>query len=118
MAFVPGDKNKRGPVYAGLPTLEQDRSCSPLAGVVDLNNTACDHIFIGDPGLTAYSKRVIKTFCQDQCITLRIDRPIKELIEHEWHNRPDVARDVVRLREGRVRKLFDIKPNSNTSLVE
>lgn len=113
MAFVPGDENKRGPIYAGLPTLEQDRTCSPLAGVIDLKSAACDHIFIGDPGLTPYSRKAINNFYQNHCITLRIDQPIAGLVEHEWHNRPDVARDVVRLKEGRIRKLFNVEPNKN-----
>lgn len=32
MAFVPGDGELRGPIFAGLPTLEKHRGFSPLCG--------------------------------------------------------------------------------------
>ena len=30
MAFIPGDAEKRGPLYEGLPTLEKHRICARL----------------------------------------------------------------------------------------
>ena len=52
MAFVAGDDVLRGPIHAGLPTLEKHRDENPLAATLELKQLGCDHIFIGDPSLT------------------------------------------------------------------
>ncbi len=53
MAFVPGDDKTRGPIHAGLPTVEAHRSLHPLAGTLDLiTNGHIDDVYIGDPAIS------------------------------------------------------------------
>ena len=113
MAFVAGDAVLRGPIHAGLPTLEKQRGENPLAAMLELKRLACDHVFIGDASLSAQMIDSFKNYIKQQIITLRIDKNLPELFNSEWHNRPDVARDVVRLTEGRSRQLFDVAPQGN-----
>lgn len=113
MAFVAGDDVLRGPIHAGLPTLEKHRTENPLAAMLELKRLACDHVFIGDASLSPQMIDSFKNYTKKQIITLRIDENLPELFNSEWHNRPDVARDVVRLTEGRSRQLFDVAPQGN-----
>ena len=113
MAFVAGDAVLRGPIHAGLPTLEKQRGENPLAAMLELRRLACDHVFIGDASLSPQMIDSFKNYIKQQIITLRIDKNLPELFNSEWHNRPDVARDVVRLTEGRSRQLFDVAPQGN-----
>ena len=114
MAFVAGDAVLRGPIHAGLPTLEKQRGENPLAAMLELKRLACDHVFIGDASLSPEMIDSFKNYIKQQIITLRIDKNLPELFNSEWHNRPDVARDVVRLTEGRSRQLFDVAPQGNS----
>ncbi len=50
--FVPGDTELRGPLYQGLPTLEEHRGVHPLAGALDLLASNTDIVYIGDAGLS------------------------------------------------------------------
>ena len=52
-------------------------------------------------------------FEKENAITLHLDTEIPELFENEWHNRPDVARDVVRLRERREKRILPTEPQDN-----
>ena len=113
MAFVAGDAVLRGPIHAGLPTLEKQRGENPLAAMLELKRLACDHVFIGDASLSVQMIDSFKNYIKQQIITLRIDKNLPELFNSEWHNRPDVARDVVRLTEGRSRQLFNVAPQEN-----
>lgn len=112
-AFISGDGKLRGPVFAGLPTLEKQRGENPLAAILELKKYGCDYIFVGDPQLTSSSIEAITNYQKEQAITLHIDTDIPELFENEWHNRPDVARDVVRLVESREKRLLPIVPQDN-----
>ena len=48
--FIPGDALLRGPLYAGLPTLEAHRTAAPSAAFADLAlNYGLDGIFAGKP---------------------------------------------------------------------
>ena len=114
-AFVSGDGKKRGPLFCGLPTLEEQRYLNPLASCLDLKKQGIDHAYIGDPRLSAETIEKFETYLQDQTILLHLDRPVPELCEHLWHNRVDLARDVIRLAEGRQRQLFDTAPAAHFS---
>lgn len=49
MAFVPGDQQRRGPVYSGLPTLEKHRGHHIVSAAIELlKDTVTDKVFIGD----------------------------------------------------------------------
>lgn len=110
MAFVPGDARLRGPLNESLPTLEEQRHENPLAAVLELKKLHCDHVFIGDAGLKETTLKSFTNYIKKNIISLHIDRDLPELLDNSWHNRPDVARDVIRLREARERQLFDTQP--------
>ncbi|MGM2834847.1 MupG family TIM beta-alpha barrel fold protein, partial [Bacillus cereus group sp. Bce025] len=49
MAFIPGDGEKRGPLYEGLPTLEKHRNMRPLEAYLELvKDCGVDKVLIGD----------------------------------------------------------------------
>lgn len=112
-AFVAGNGKLRGPLFAGLPTLEKQRYENPLAAILELQQYDCDHIFIGDPQLTRDAIETITDYEKEDAITLHLDTEIPELFENEWHNRPDVARDVVRLQESRKKHVLSTEPQDN-----
>lgn len=107
-AFIPGDNELRGPIFAGLPTLEKTRGENPLAAMLELKDLGCDHIFVGDVSLKKETIASFINYLKEGAITLHIDHNLPELMENEWHNRPDVAEKVIRLKEARERQLFKI----------
>lgn len=113
VAFVAGDSCRRGPIHAGLPTLEKHRNENPLAATLELQKLGCDHVFIGDAALKATTIASFTNYTKKNALTLHLDREVPELLTNEWHNRPDAARDVVRLVEGRKRQLFDVNAQAS-----
>ncbi|HCB26919.1 MAG TPA: DUF871 domain-containing protein [Enterococcus sp.] len=106
--FVPGDKDLRGPVYQGLPTLEKHRNIHPLAAAIELAACQTDLVYIGDGGLSEEVREQFLIYQQEQSILLHID-----VIDHEFceyvlgnhTNRQDDARDVLRSADARFRKI-------------
>lgn len=111
-AFVPGDGELRGPIFSGLPTLEKHRYQNPLADILDLQQLGCDHVFIGDISLKSETIKSITNYLKTGAITLHLEEEVVGLTENAWHNRPDVARDVIRLKESRSRQLFKTGPEA------
>lgn len=121
MAFIPGDGEKRGPLFEGLPTLEKHRIQSTFACFLDLeNNLWVDKIFIGDPSINEDSYQKFLAY-QNDAILLRAnyllkDESLKERLTVTQTNRQDAARDVIRSEESRLEKLVGIsspiKPNN------
>jgi hypothetical protein len=105
-AFIPGNKEKRGPLYEGLPTLEAHRYADPLRAYVELvQDCSVDKVFVGDIAVTDDALMRIKEF-QDGIIPLRY-RPLAvydwlSLVETVHTNRRDAARDVIRSAESRL----------------
>lgn len=112
-AFISGNGKLRGPIFAGLPTLEKQRYENPLAAILELKDYNCDHVFVGDPQLTRDAIESITNYQKQGAITLHLDTDIPELFGNEWHNRPDVARDVVRLKESRKKMFLPTEPQDN-----
>ncbi|MCX2455270.1 MupG family TIM beta-alpha barrel fold protein [Lacticaseibacillus nasuensis] len=110
MAFVPGDGELRGPLQQQLPTLESHRGWSPLAALVDLAQLHTDRIYIGDNTITPAAQAAIAAYCATGTITLHVTAAPAALTGELWHNRPDVAAQVVRLVEGRQRQLLSTAP--------
>lgn len=106
MAFVPGDGVKRGPIYEGLPTIEDHRGRSTFSAFLDfVHDPWVDKIFIGDPTINASSTLKFKAY-QNDVILLRakwhgFDVQIKEFLTNTQTNRFDSARDVIRSTESR-----------------
>lgn len=110
IGFVSGDGHKRSPLHEGLPTVEKYRYMNPLAASFALKKLDCDYVFIGDDGLKESTIKSFARYIRDDVITLHINCEISKLSEKIWHNRPDVAADVIRLDESRRLQLFDTTP--------
>lgn len=116
-AFVPGDGQLRGPLEQGLPTLEAHRYQHPLACALDLLNCQTDKVFIGDPSLASNTLMQFTNFFKNQLLILHVHKTTawpKYLTTQPFHNRQDVARDVVRLAEGRSLCQTVIQPNQTS----
>lgn len=105
LAFIPGDTLLRGPIHAGLPTLEAHRHCLPSAAFVDLwLHYGMEDIFLADPGLSDKEQRRIARFCRDGVISLPAE--LREGWEHLYDKvftcRVDSPRWLVRFQESRV----------------
>ena len=104
LAFIPGDRERRGPVYEGLPTLEAHRTVLPSAAFVDLAvRFGMDGIFLADPGISATELRRIERYCREQVICL----PAELAPAYEWLYdqvltcRVDSPRRMIRVLEAR-----------------
>jgi uncharacterized protein len=106
-AFIPGDRNKRGPLYQGLPTLEQHRKYGTFAAFTELKAYGVDKILIGDPdvseeALAQLSSRTLTLRAQ----ALGVWSDAHQLLSRGTHNRPDNAHDVIRSEESRMSGMF------------
>lgn len=109
--FVPGDEQLRGPLYQGLPTLEEHRGMHPLAAALDLLMDT-DKVYIGDGGLSPDVRKQFSFYINERKLKLRIER-FDEQVEYvlgEHINRQDEARDVVRSAEARFKKIPNVVP--------
>ncbi|WP_017437270.1 DUF871 domain-containing protein [Saccharococcus caldoxylosilyticus] len=110
-AFIPGNKEKRGPLHQGLPTLEAHRHMDPLCAYAELvRDCNVDKVFIGDISVTDDALMRIKEF-QDGVIPLRYlplveQRELLSMVETVHTNRRDAARDVIRSLESRLSFLW------------
>lgn len=103
MAFVPGDSDKRGPLFQGLPTLEKHRSSMPFAAALELiSELYTQKVLIGDPCLSKGTFQQFKRFKENNCIPLRAKRFTETVLYEDIQtNRPDPARDCIRSVESR-----------------
>lgn len=115
MAFVPGDGKLRGPLYKGLPTLENHRHMSPFCAYLDLVENGCvDKVLIGDLTLKADSLEQFVSY-QKEVYLLRAEQSINdstllEIVEVVQTNRLDAARDCIRSMESREYGLIGTRP--------
>ncbi|MDN7242957.1 MupG family TIM beta-alpha barrel fold protein [Planococcus sp. N028] len=123
MAFVPGDGKRRGPLFQGLPTLEDHRNSSPFAAYLDLLNLySVDKILVGDPAISQESMDQFELFDQG-VIQLRaeafaVDSLLLERLAAVQTNRWDAARDCVRSMESREYGLIGTQPVTSQNTIE
>ena len=115
--FIPGDELVRGPLFKGLPTLEDHRAAAPSAAFVDLAvNYGLDGIFAGDPGVSEREQAYIRRFCETGEISLPVAlRPGYEtLYDRTFTCRPDSPKTLVRYQESRLYSCFgsEVKPEN------
>lgn len=104
LAFVPGDGEKRGPVHAGLPTLEAHRDTLPSAAGADLlYRFGLDGVFVGDPGLSEREWARLRLLCREGVLSLPIELApdYAGLRGKTFTNREDSPAWLVRLKESR-----------------
>lgn len=140
--FAASQTGRRGPLFAGLPTMESLRGIAPCDAAPILTAIGCDSLIIGDsnPAVTElraladpetlakadarYSRKALppkKEWQPDEPLPLHIhvlsDAPfVKDLLSRPYTNRPDPAADVIRAKESRdAAKEFNIPPERNES---
>lgn len=115
MAFIPGDDEKRGPLYEGLPTLEKHRNMRPLEAYLELvQHCGVDKVLIGDISGSVESVQEIASASRG-IISLRYksficDKEALKVVERVHTNRLDPARDVIRSVESREGNKVILKP--------
>lgn len=115
-AFVPGNEQRRGPLYEGLPTLEKHRNENPFFAALDLaENFQVDGIYIGDPQLSSRTINQFKAYENEQVLAIEVadsGSAYYPLILGNHINRQDEARDVIRSAQARFKKVETIKPET------
>jgi len=110
VAFVPGDGQQRGPIFAGLPTLEKHRGQNPFACALTLAaEETVDAVYIGDPAISKRTMNQFAQYQQQQTIVLEVaasDSRYLERILGNHTNRLDAARDVIRSEFSRTSEMF------------
>lgn len=104
MAFIPGDTLLRGPVFEGLPTLEDHRKGLPSAAFVDLaSRYGMDEIFLGDPGISDGERGRINRFCEEGVISIPavLQEDYEHLYDRVFTCRADSPQRLIRFRESR-----------------
>lgn len=121
MAFIPGDGEKRGPLYEGLPTLEKHRSMRPLQAYLELvQDCAVDKVLIGDISGSLESVQEISS-ASGGIIPVRYESFINasevlKVVEQVHTNRLDPeARDVIRSVESREENKVALQPMNTIS---
>ncbi|MED0872802.1 DUF871 domain-containing protein [Bacillus mobilis] len=115
MVFIPGDGEKRGPLYEGLPTLEKHRYMRPLEAYLELvQECGVDKVLIGDISGSLESVQEIAS-ASSGIIPLRYksficDKEALKMIESVHTNRLDPARDVIRSVESREEQKVILQP--------
>ena len=105
LAFIPGDAQKRGPLYEGLPTLEVHRNVLPSAAFVDLvQRFGMDEIFLGDPGISDTEAARIHCYCKEGIISVpaALDKKYEYLYDRVFTCRGDSPKWLVRFQESRI----------------
>lgn len=114
MAFIPGDGKLRGPLFKGLPTLEDHRDVSPFVAYMDLQEKGLvDKILVGDIELSDAALEQFSSM-QEGVFLLRaqafVDDLLTDVLTMEHTNRYDEARDCIRSMESREYGLMGHRP--------
>lgn len=109
MAFVPGNLELRGPLFEGLPTVEEhrNRKNEVLFNMLELNyEGACDVVLIGDVDVEEKDWRAVKCL-SDNYVELEADiLSAYEFVRNNiHHDRPDSSEYVIRSQESRQYKM-------------
>ncbi|SFJ67454.1 MupG family TIM beta-alpha barrel fold protein [Thermoflavimicrobium dichotomicum] len=99
-AYIPGVKEKRGPLFAGLPTLEDHREIHPFVAALELWEMGVQEIYISDPGFGELLSELVE-YEESQAMPIRFTS--ETFAGGEFMPRPDFARDLIRLMDTRTR---------------
>ena len=100
-AFISGDQLLRGPVYEGLPTLEDCRNKLPYVQYLSIRDDV-DLVIVGDMGLPDYQRQLIY-MSKDSIILLPaiIDDEYAYLYDTDLSNRIDSPKWLIRIKQSR-----------------
>lgn len=119
VAFVPGNKILRAPIFKGLPTLEEHRQTTTYFSFIDMaTNYLVDSVYIGDPEISLETFKKINEWINTKTISLNCsvienDNEIKNFVMCSHKNRPDFSKKVIRSADARFLKIPFIKPKNN-----
>ncbi len=103
-AFITGDELLRGPLFQGLPTLEEHRRLLPYVQYARLKYLyGMDLILVGDPGISREQLMLMNRTEQEDVLFLPavLAEEHQELYERPFTIRPDSPRWIGRLTESR-----------------
>lgn len=103
-AFISGDGVRRGPLEAGLPTLEAHRDLPPYVQYAQLTRLfGMDAILVGDPGVTPAQWRLMRQTERDGVLAVpaQLDAEHRSLYGRVFTIRPDSPEWLARLAESR-----------------
>ncbi|MEM1485656.1 MupG family TIM beta-alpha barrel fold protein [Oscillospiraceae bacterium PP1C4] len=103
MGFVPGDGEARGPLYEGLPTVEEHRGGDVLFNLLQLQKQCfTDVCLVGDVDLSETSWRKLGELTQNYVsLKAEILSQYSYVREQIHHDRPDSSEYVIRSQESR-----------------
>ncbi|QQK78054.1 DUF871 domain-containing protein [Salicibibacter cibarius] len=108
VAFVAGDGVKRGPVYAGVPTVEDQRHVHPFAAALVLWRMAdTDKVLVGDTDISEKSMQAFQIFENKAVVSMMVrigpfeDESVQALVLQTHQQRMDKADYVVRSQTSR-----------------
>lgn len=105
MGFVPGDGKLRGPLFEGLPTVEEHRDQKKHVALNMLELSVAgetDVVLVGDPGLTDESWDALSCLSAGYLpLRAEIREPYTYLYGQTHHDRPDSSEYVFRSPESR-----------------
>ena len=103
-SFVPGDLEFRGPLYEGLPTIEEHRhkKAELITNMLDLYNADTDIVLVGDVNISDNNWIRLKEI-SDGVISLRAELYdfAEKLSDSVHHDRPDFSEYIIRSQESR-----------------
>lgn len=118
LAFVPGDKLKRFPLYQGLPTIESHRGQNPYVSAVELiHNFGIDDIVVGDTMAKQTTLKYIAKYQSEKVMTLPLISSVNkpELFAKPLAIRRDISEKLVRVISPRISGI-DIQQTGNQPL--
>lgn len=125
MAFAAGDKELRGPLHMGLPTVETSRSTGVLLSMLQLmKDCHTDICLVGDIDISDEAWRGVKELSEGYVsLKAEIDPEYRFIMDEIHHDRPDSSEYVIRSQESRAYasqgKLFpaqSVKPRGRGSI--
>lgn len=114
MAFIPGT-TLRGPLYKGLPTIEQHRHMTLLQSSHSLLKYNLDYILIGDTAINYAEAVALQQMIYHRHFKLRLsyfDKSYEQLIFKQHTSRLDAPENVIRSKYSRLTKV-NIPPTNN-----
>lgn len=107
-AFIASQAGRRGPIYAGLPTLEMHRTMDVSLASRHLAALGLQSVFMGDANPSDEELRMLSSTGQEEKDTIVLkarllsqNHHIRDLLSYVFTSRLDPARDVIRTQESR-----------------
>ena len=102
--FVPGDREKRGPLHEGLPTIETHRYQDVLLSALELKYFCdTDDVLVGDVDVNNHTLHQLSLLSQNTVeLYAHLDEHYHSFFGQVHHDRPDSSDYVIRSQESRL----------------